>query len=152
MVVSNKKNSISNKKLLSLQLKKAIFYAFYEAKKQGSEVVDSYYILYGLLKVDSSLATRLVKKVFKDNGLGNSSNNLLNKIKLNINTKRKKTIFSTNKRRPNFSRPVRKLLFFLIKSTPNEKKKIVTTLDVFKYLLRNKYISKWVNDNSKQLA
>jgi ATP-dependent Clp protease ATP-binding subunit ClpA len=148
--VSSKKNNSLNKKLFSLQLKKAIFYAFYEAKKHGSDIVDSQYLLYGLLKADSSLANRLIKKILKDSDLGNSSNKLLDPLKANLKNKNKKTVFSTNKLRPNFSRPVRKLLFLLIKSSSNKKQEIITTLHVLKYLLRNKNISKWVQDNLRQ--
>lgn len=150
MVVSNRKNNTLNKKLLSLQLKKAIYYAFYEAKKQGSDVVDSQYLLYGLLKVDTGLANRLVKKIVKNNSFTNPSDKLLQQLKLNLRNRNKKVVFSTNRLYPNFSRPVKKLLFLLIKSTSNKQNVVITTLHVLKYLLRNKNISRWLNDKLKQ--
>lgn len=150
MVVSNKKTNIINKKLLSLQLKKAIFYAFYEAKKHGSEIVDSQYLLYGLLKIDNSLANRLIKSIVKNKGIVNSTDKLLQQLKVNIKNKNKRVVFSTNRPSPSFSRPVRKLLFVLLKTNTNEKNGIVTTLHVLKYLLRNKNISVWINDILKE--
>ena len=150
MVVSNKKTNNINKKLLSLQLKKAIFYAFYEAKKHGSEIVDSQYLLYGLLKIDNSLANRLLKNIIKNKGIINPTDKLLTQIKLNIKNNNKKIVFSTNRPSPSFSRPVKKLLFVLLKTNTNEKNGIITTLHVLKYLLRNKNISVWINDKLKQ--
>ncbi len=150
MVVSNKKTNIINKKLLSLQLKKAIFYAFYEAKKHGSEIVDSQYLLYGLLKIDNSLANRLIKSIVKNKGIVNPTDKLLQQLKVNIKNKNKRVVFSTNRPFPSFSRPVRKLLFVLLKTNTNEKNGIVTTLHVLKYLLRNKNISVWINDILKE--
>ncbi len=150
MVVSNKKTNIINKKLLSLQLKKAIFYAFYKAKKHGSEIVDSQYLLYGLLKIDNSLANRLIKSIVKTKGIVNPTDKLLQQLKVNIKNKNKRVIFSTNRPSPSFSRPVRKLLFVLLKTNTNEKNGIVTTLHVLKYLLRNKNISVWINDILKE--
>lgn len=149
MVMSNKKTKNTNPRLFSLQLKKALFYAFYEARKQGSDVVDSQYLLYGLLKDNDSLSNRLIHKVCKVDSISNPNQKLIAKLKINFKRKSQLVVFSTNKSFPNFSRPVKKLLFSLIKSTRTDKKSILTSLHVLNYLVRNKHISKWVKDNFK---
>nr|YP_010478793.1 N-domain of Clp chaperone [Neustupella aerophytica]UVI61098.1 N-domain of Clp chaperone [Neustupella aerophytica] len=140
-MVMSKKIQILNKRLLSLQLKKAIFYAFLEAKKHGSIIIDSEFLLYGILKVNNSLANKLFKQIYKArSSFFNPTDNLVSKLNSNFQTRKKTIYFSTQGVYPNFSRPVKQLLFFLLRYGENPHTKVITSLHVLKYLLRQKNI------------
>jgi len=144
MVVS-KNIKFLNKRFLSVQLKKALFYAFLEAKKNKTTIIDSQLLLYGILKVNSSLANKLIRQIYKSKSPSfNSIDNLVVKLKLNIHTKNK--IISTQGVYPNFSKPVKQLLFFLFRSGGNPQTKVITSLHVLKYLLCQKNICILVKD------
>ena len=64
-MVMSKNIKLLNKRLLSVQLKKALLYAFLEAKKNKTTIIDSQLLLYGILKVNSSLANKLIRQIYK---------------------------------------------------------------------------------------
>lgn len=141
--VMSKKINIRTKNLFSLQLKKALFYAFIEARKYGSEVIDSQFLLFGLLKADDNLTSKLFKNIY---GSPIYKEKLLSKLKLSFQIKTKSVSFSTGKEYPNFSRPIKRLLFFLSCSKQTQTVTVITTLHVFTYLLRHKYINKLIKE------
>lgn len=144
-MVMSKNIKFLNKRLLSVQLKKALFYAFLEAKKNKTTIIDSQLLLYGILKVNSSLANKLIRQIYKSKSPSfNSIDNLVVKLKLNIHTKNK--IISTQGVYPNFSKPVKQLLFFLLRSGGDPQTKVITSLHVLKYLLCQKNICILVKD------
>lgn len=144
-MVMSKNIKFLNKRLLSVQLKKAFFYAFLEAKKNKTTIIDSQLLLYGILKVNSSLANKLIRQIYKSKSPSfNSIDNLVVKLKLNIHTKNK--IISTQGVYPNFSKPVKQLLFFLLRSGGDPQTKVITSLHVLKYLLCQKNICILVKD------
>lgn len=144
-MVMSKNIKLLNKRLLSVQLKKALFYAFLEAKKNKTTIIDSQLLLYGILKVNSSLANKLIRQIYKSKSPSfNSIDNLVVKLKLNIHTKNK--IISTQGVYPNFSKPVKQLLFFLHRSGGDPQTKVITSLHVLKYLLCQKNICILVKD------
>lgn len=144
-MVMSKNIKFLNKRLLSVQLKKALFYAFLEAKNNKTTIIDSQLLLYGILKVNSSLANKLIRQIYKSKSPSfNSIDNLVVKLKLNFHTKNK--IISTQSVYPNFSKPVKQLLFFLLRSGGDPQTKVITSLHVLKYLLCQKNICILVKD------
>nr|YP_009551176.1 N-domain of Clp chaperone [Vischeria sp. ACOI 3415]QAA12111.1 N-domain of Clp chaperone [Vischeria sp. ACOI 3415] len=147
-MVMSKNIKLLNKRLLSVQLKKALLYAFLEAKKNKTTIIDSQLLLYGILKVNSSLANKLIRQIYKSKSPSfnsmDSIDNLLVKLKLNIHIKNK--IISTQSVYPNFSKPVKQLLFFLLRSGGDPQTKVITSLHVLKYLLCQKNICILVKD------
>lgn len=143
-----KKVNIFSEKLFSLQLKKALFYAFLEARKQKSNVIDSQLLLFGLLKTKDSSTNRLFQTLYKSKVLShNPIDQLLAKLKINFQLKSQSTTFYTDREFPNFSRPVKRLLFFLIRSGKKEQVSVITTLQVLNYLLRHKPLAKLVKES-----
>ena len=57
---------ILSSKLISLQLKQAIFLAFLKARKYGTNTVSSKFLLYGILKVNNSLASKTINNLYGD--------------------------------------------------------------------------------------
>lgn len=144
----SKKINISIKKLFSVQLKKAIFYAFLEARKHRSTTIDSQFLLFGILKTENSLATKLFQQLYKSKSSSlDPIDKLLLKLRVNFQLKTKSNSFSTDRIYPNFSRPVRRLLFFLIKAGQNQQSSVITTLQVLNYLLRHKYVCKFIKES-----
>nr|YP_010478511.1 N-domain of Clp chaperone [Chlorobotrys sp.]UVI60816.1 N-domain of Clp chaperone [Chlorobotrys sp.] len=140
--------NILNKNLFSLQLKKAIFYSFLEARKYENTIIDSQFLLYGILKTNHSIIYTVIQQISKTRSLSfNLRRELLIKLKLNFQTKNKLNFSSTDQTYPNFSRTIKRLLVFLINSPQqNSKISVITTLQVFKYLLHNKSVSKLIKD------
>lgn len=148
-MVGSKKIRVKNQTLFSFQLKKAVFYAFLEARKQGITTIDSQLLLYSLLKVNNTSVRYLFQKLYSSRSSSfNPVEKLLNKLKANLQLKKGDQFFTPDRSYPNFSRPVKRLLFFLLRTNRNTNKKIsvVTTLHVLNYLLRHKSISKFVKE------
>lgn len=146
MVVSKKIN-VSTKNLFSLQLKKALFYAFIEAKKYGVTTIDSQLLLFGLLKTSDSSVNHLFNQIYKRRLLSSSAvAKILSKLRINFQIKSKATNFSNDRTYPNFSRPVKRLLFFLLRSGKSRQTSIITSVHVLNYLLRHKYVCKFIKE------
>jgi ATP-dependent Clp protease ATP-binding subunit ClpA len=142
-----KKLTISTEKLFSLQLKKAIFYAFVEARRQKSNIIDSQLLLFGLLKTKYSHINLLLKKIHKSRSLlTNPVDKLLNKLKINFQLKTKSPAFNSDEEFPLFSRPVKRLLFFLTRSQKTRQINVITTSQVLNYLLRSNSIAKIIKE------
>jgi ATP-dependent Clp protease ATP-binding subunit ClpA len=142
-----KKLTILTEKLFSLQLKKAIFYAFIEARRQKSNIIDSQLLLFGLLKTKYSHVNLLLKKINKSRSLlTNPVDKLLNKLKINFKLKTKSSAFNSDEEFPHFSRPVKRLLFFLTRSQKTRQLNVITTSQVLNYLLRHNSIAKLVKE------
>nr|YP_009550334.1 N-domain of Clp chaperone [Characiopsis acuta]QAA11270.1 N-domain of Clp chaperone [Characiopsis acuta] len=143
-----KKVNIFSGKLFSLQLKKALFYAFLEARRQKINVIDSQLLLFGLLKTNDSSINRLFQKIYKTRTLSqNPIEKLINKLKVNFQFKSESITFSVDREFPNFSRPVKRLLFFLVRLGKKEQVTVITTLQVLTHLLRHKSLAKLVKDS-----
>ena len=140
-----KKNFLSNK-IISNQLKEAIFLSFIEAKKYGTKSVNSKLLLYGILKVKGSLVNRNINKLYKSKSIfDNKVNKILRKCKYEFKNNNQ-VILEDNDFELNFTRPIRRLLFLIIRSLKGRNFKVITTLHVFNYLLRNKSVKKWLKD------
>lgn len=134
-------------RLLSIQLKKALFEAFFIAKKNKTNIIDSQILIFGILKSNNGVAYKTLNKIYKSKYTFNPVDKLLSDIEKNFINKYKFSSFKAENKYPTFSRPVRRLLFFLIRSTKNQKYSIITTLDVLNYLLRHKYVKNFVKQS-----
>jgi hypothetical protein len=141
------KNSfrISQNRFLSIQLKKALFRSFVEAKKQKTDIIDSQLLIYGILKSSPNLTTQTLKNVYQLNKTKNPIDKIIKNLEYNFENRYKS--INLNVCKPNFSRPVRRLLFFLIRSNKNEKYSVITTFDVLNYLLKHKYVKNVLNES-----
>lgn len=141
-----RKNFLSNK-IISKQLKEAIFLSFLEAKKYGIKSVNSKLLLYGILKTDSSLVNRNINDLYKSNSLFNNKiDKILRKCEYEFKNSNK-VILEDEDFQLNFSRPIRRLLFSIIRSIKGKNFKVITTLHLFNYLSRNKSIKKWLKES-----
>lgn len=144
--MSEKKNFLSNK-IISNQLKKAIFLSFIEAKKYGTKSVNSKLLLYGILKIDSSLVTQNINDLYKSTSMFNNKiDKILRKCEQEFKNSNK-VILEDEEFELNFSTPIRRLLFLIIRSLKGRNFKVVTTLHVFNYLIRNKSMKKWLKES-----
>lgn len=141
-----KRNFLSNK-IISNQLKEAIFLSFIEAKKYGTKSVNSKLLLYGILKVHSSLVTKNITNLYESTPLFNNKiDKILHKCESEFKNSNK-VILEDEDFELNFSRPIRRLLFLIVRSLKGRNFKVITTLHVFNYLLRNKSIKKWLKES-----
>lgn len=144
--MKQRRNFLSNK-IISKQLKKAIFLSFLEAKKYGTKSVNSKLLLYGILKIDSSLVNRNINDLYKSNSLFNNKiDKILRKCEYEFKNDNK-VILEDKDFQLNFSRPIRRLLFSIIRSIKGKNFKVITTLHLFNYLSRNKSIKKWLKES-----
>lgn len=138
-----KKSAVLSKTIFSLQLKKALFLAFKEAKKNQKTTIDTQLLLFCILKLNNSLAVRSLKKALGSNFLFNETQN---KLLVNRNNKFQDSSFSnslsSNEKLISLSPPLKKLVFFLVRSSKTSNISVITTLDILKYLVRNKTIKK----------
>lgn len=142
----DKKNFLSNK-IISNQLKQAIFLSFLEAKKYGIKSVNSKLLLYGILKIDSSLVTQNINNLYKSTSMFNNKiDKILRKCEYEFKNTNK-VILEDEDFELNFSRPIRRLLFLIIRSLKGSNFKVITTLHVFNYLIRNKSMKKWLKES-----
>lgn len=134
-------------RVLSIQLKKALFQAFITASNNKANIIDSQILLFGILKSNNGIAYKTLNKIYKSKSAFNPVDKLLSDIEKSFLSKSKFSSFKTENKYPTFSRPVRRLLFFLIRSTKNKDYSIITTLDVLNYLLRHKYVKHFIKES-----
>ena len=138
-----KEKKILSTKLLSLQLKRAIFLAFKQAKKYGNNTVSSKFLLYGILKTDNNLVTNAITNLYSQQlPFTNKVEKILNKCELEFKNVSTRDIIDNNEL--TFSRPIRRLLFSISKSIKNEKPIVITTFQVFNLMIRNKSLRNWI--------
>ena len=136
------KKALSNK-LISLQLKNAIFLAFKQAKIYGSNTISSKFLLYGLLKTNNSLASRSLNSLYRNQVFSvNKVDKLL--LKCEAEFKNNKNKVSVDNTELIFTRSIRHLLFLIIKSIKTDKISVINTFQVFNLLIRNKSLKKWI--------
>ena len=136
---------ILSSKLISLQLKQAIFLAFQKAKKHGTTTVSSKFLLYGILKTNDSLASKTINNLYGGQMLFNNKvDKILTKCELEF-----KNIQNTNiidKEELTFSRPIRRLLFSIIRSIKNDNNNVITTFQILTILIKNKSLRVWIKN------
>ena len=136
---------ILSSKLISLQLKQAIFLAFQKAKKHGITTVSSKFLLYGILKTNNSLASKTINNLYCGQMIFNNKvDKILTKCELEF-----KNIQNTNiidKEELTFSRPIRRLLFSIIRSIKNDKNNVITTFQILTILIKNKSLRVWIKN------
>lgn len=143
------KNHLTTK-ILSNQLKEAFFLAFLEAKKKGNKSISSKLLLYAILKTNGSIASRNINNTYNCIPVfANKINKILNKCEYEFK-KNNKIILKNDDLGFNFTRPVRRLLFLIIRSIKGTDFKIITTLHVFNYLVRNKSLKIWLKECLKK--
>lgn len=136
---------ILSSKLISLQLKQAIFLAFQKAKKHGSKTVSSKFLLYGILKTNNSLASKIINNLYSGQMLFNNKvDKLLTKCELEFKNIQNTNIIDTEEL--TFSRPIRRLLFSIIKSLKNDNANVITTFQVLTILIKNKSLRVWIKN------
>lgn len=136
---------ILSSKLISLQLKQAIFLAFQKAKKHGITTVSSKFLLYGILKTNNSLASKTINNLYCGQMIFNNKvDKILTKCELEF-----KNIQNTNiidKEELTFSRPIRRLLFSVIRSIKNDSNNVITTFQILTILIKNKSLRVWIKN------
>ena len=136
---------ILSSKLISLQLKQAIFLAFLKARKYGTNTVSSKFLLYGILKVNNSLASKTINNLYGDQTFFNNKvDKILTYCELEFKNVQKSNIIDTVKL--TFSRPIRRLLFSILRSTKNDNLSVITTFQVLTLIIRNKPLRTWVKN------
>ena len=136
---------ILSSKLISLQLKQAIFLAFKQARKYGSNTVSSKFLLYGILKTNNSLASKTINNLYGSQML---FNNKVDKLltKCEVEFKNLKTTNVIDNEDLIFSRPIRRLLFSVIRSLKNDSTSVITTFQILTILIRNKALRLWIKN------
>lgn len=138
-----KEKKILSTKLLSLQLKRAIFLAFEQAKKYGNNTVSSKFLLYGILKTDNNLVSRSITNLYSSQPpFNNKVEKILSKCELEFKNISTRSIVDNDEL--TFSRPIRRLLFSISKSIKNDKPVVITTFQVFNLMIRNKSLRNWI--------
>jgi hypothetical protein len=141
--MQEKKNLSS--KLISLQLKQAIFLAFLKARKYGTNTVSSKFLLYGILKANNSLAAKTINNLYGDQTFFNNKvDKILTYCELEFKNVQKSNIIDTKEL--TFSRPIRRLLFSILRSTKNDNLSVITTFQVLTLLIRNKPLRTWIKN------
>ena len=136
---------ILSSKLISLQLKQAIFLAFLKARKYGTNTVSSKFLLYGILKVNNSLAAKTIKNLYGDQTFFNNKvDKILTYCELEFKNVQKSNIIDNEEL--TFSRPIRRLLFSILRSTKNDNLSVITTFQVLTLLIRNKPLRTWIKN------
>lgn len=136
---------ILSSKLISLQLKQAIFLAFQKAKKHGATTVSSKFLLYGILKANNSLASKTINNIYGGQMIfSNKVAKILTKCEIEFKNIQNMNIINTEELK--FSRPIRRLLFSIIKSIKNNNKPVITTFQVLTILIKNKSLKIWVKN------
>lgn len=126
--------------LLSIQYKKALFFAYNEAKKTGLSNLTPTCLLYGLLKVESSLGSSIFNKLSAPRNL--SRKKILANLKLLIQQESYQQILENSQQSPTLNKSVRQILFF---SICQSKSQIITTDDLFLAMLSNQKIQKLIH-------
>lgn len=136
---------ILSSKLISLQLKQAIFLAFKKAKKYGTSTVSSKFLLYGILKTNNSLASKTINNLYGGQILFNNKvDKILTQCELEFKNTQQSNIVDNEEL--NFSRPIRRLLFSIIRSIKNDGSSVITTFQVLNLLVRNKPLRVWIKN------
>lgn len=144
-----KEKKVYTNRLLSLQLKKAIFLAFKEAKKYGNNSVSSKFLLYAILKTNHSLASRSINNLYKHNApFNNKVTNILNKCEAEFKILKKANTLVEQENTLTFSRSIRRLLFSILRSVKSVNNvSVVNTFHVLNCLIRNKSLRKWIKQS-----
>jgi ATP-dependent Clp protease ATP-binding subunit ClpA len=136
---------ILSSKLISLQLKQAIFLAFLKAKKYGTNTVSSKFLLYGILKINNSLASKTINNLYSSQTIFNNKvDKILTQCELEFKNIRNTNIIDTEDL--TFSRPIRRLLFSILKSIKKDNCNVITTFQVLTLLIRNKTVRVWIKN------
>lgn len=136
---------ILSSKLISLQLKQAIFLAFQKAKKHGTTTVSSKFLLYGILKTNDSLASKTINNLYGGQMLFNNKvDKILTKCELEFKNLQNTDIIDTEEL--TFSRPIRRLLFSIIRSIKNDNNNVITTFQILTILIKNKSLRVWIKN------
>ena len=136
---------ILSSKLISLQLKQAIFLAFQKAKKHGTTTVSSKFLLYGILKTNDSLASKTINNLYGGQMVFNNKvDKILTKCELEFKNIQNTDIIDTEEL--TFSRPIRRLLFSIIRSIKNDKNNVITTFQILTILIKNKSLRVWIKN------
>ena len=136
---------ILSSKLISLQLKQAIFLAFQKAKKHGITTVSSKFLLYGILKTNNSLASKTINNLYGGQMLFNNKvDKILTKCELEFKNIQNTDIIDTEEL--TFSRPIRRLLFSIIRSIKNDNNNVITTFQILTILIKNKSLRVWIKN------
>lgn len=136
---------ILSSKLISLQLKQAIFLAFQKAKKHGTTTVSSKFLLYGILKTNDSLASKTINNLYGGQMVFNNKvDKILTKCELEFKNIQNTNIIDTEEL--TFSRPIRRLLFSIIRSIKNDKNNVITTFQILTILIKNKSLRVWIKN------
>lgn len=136
---------ILSSKLISLQLKQAIFLAFLKAKKYGTNNVSSKFLLYGILKTNNSLASKTINNLYGSQTLFNNKvDKVLTQCELEFKKLQNNNVINTEKL--TFSRPIRRLLFSIMRSIKNDESNVITTFQVLTLLIRNKPLRVWIKN------
>lgn len=134
---------ILSSKLISLQLKQAIFLAFQKAKKHGTTTVSSKFLLYGILKINDSLASKTINNLYGGQMIFNNKvDKILTKCELEFKNIQNTNIIDTEEL--TFSRPIRRLLFSIIRSIKNDNNNVITTFQILTILIKNKSLRVWI--------
>lgn len=137
---------ILSSKLISLQLKQAIFLAFKQARKYGSNTVSSKFLLYGILKTNNSLASKTINNLYGSQMLFNNKvDKLLTNCELEFKNLKNTNVIDNEEL--TFSRPIRRLLFSVIRSLKNESTSVITTFQILTILIRNKALRLWIKNS-----
>lgn len=136
---------VLSSKLISLQLKQAIFLAFLKAKKYGTNNVSSKFLLYGILKTNNSLASKTISNLYGSQTLFNNKvDKLLTQCELEFKKLQNNNVIDTEEL--TFSRPIRRLLFSIMRSIKNDESNVITTFQVLTLLIRNKPLRVWIKN------
>ena len=136
---------ILSSKLISLQLKQAIFLAFQKAKKHGTTTVSSKFLLYGILKTNNSLASKTLNNLYGGQMIFNNKvDKILTKCELEFKNIQNTNIIDTEEL--TFSRPIRRLLFSIIRSIKNDNNNVITTFQILTILIKNKALRVWIKN------
>ena len=136
---------ILSSKLISLQLKKAIFLAFVKAKKHGTNTVSSKFLLYGILKTNNSLAAKTINNLYGSQILFNNKvDKILTQCELEFKNLQDNNIMENEEL--TLSRPIRRLLFSIIRSVKNDGTNVITTFQVLTLLIKNKPLRVWIKN------
>ena len=136
---------ILSSKLISLQLKQAIFLAFQKAKKHGTTTVSSKFLLYGILKTNNSLASKTINNLYCGQMIFNNKvDKILTKCELEFKNLQNTDIIDTEEL--TFSRPIRRLLFSIIRSIKNDSNNVITTFQILTILIKNKSLRVWIKN------
>lgn len=136
---------ILSSKLISFQLKQAIFLAFKQARKYGSNTVSSKFLLYGILKTNNSLASKTINNLYGSQMLFNNKvDKLLTKFEVEFKTLKNTNVIDNEEL--TFSRPIRRLLFSVVRSLKNDSTSVITTFQILTILIKNKALRLWIKN------